>query len=108
MAMMIPVVALMLAVTAQVVLLLRDEMHLLHATRVAARAAVVDPEVGSVRGVLDDAGLARRGLEVKLSGSRRPGELVVVEVSAPPTRVPLVGAFVSRMELRERVVAMVE
>jgi hypothetical protein len=45
---------------------------------------------------------------VSIGGSSDPGELVVVEVRARPSRAPLVGVFVSHVVLHERVVAMVE
>lgn len=105
---MLPVVVVLLALVAQMVLLVRDELHLLHAARVASRAAVVDPRPSAVSAALEEAGVQRDGLEVRVSGSQRPGELVVVELRRRPTRVPLVGVVVSRLELRERLAAMVE
>ncbi len=105
---MLPVVVVLVALVAQMVLLVRDELHLLHAARTASRAAVIDPRPSAVRAALTEAGLQRGRLEVRVSGSQQPGQLVVVELRTRPTRVPLVGLVVSRMVLRERMTAMVE
>ena len=51
-------------------------------------------------------GLAVRS--VSLSGSRSPGSLLTVTVTARPTRVPVVGLAVTRLELSERLVVRVE
>jgi hypothetical protein len=107
-ALLLPLVLLLVALAAQLVLLVRDELHLLHAARISARAAVVDPQPAAVRAALDRAGVDREGLDVSIRGSSDPGELVVVEVRARPTRAPLVGVVVSHVVLEERIVAMVE
>jgi uncharacterized membrane protein len=107
-ALLLPLVVLLMALAAQLVLLVRDELHLLHAARASVRAAVVDPRPAAVEAALERADLDLDGLEVEVGGSHTPGELVIVEVWARPTRVPLVGAVVSRVVLHERVVAMVE
>jgi len=107
-ALVLPLVALLLAAVAQVVLLARDELRVVQAARVAARAVVVHPDEGAARAAIRGSGMALDGMRVSVTGSRAPAGLAAVTVSARPTRVPLVGLVVSGVELRERFVVRVE
>ena len=105
---MLPVVVLLLAALAQTVVLARDELRVVHAARVAAREAIVNPDEASARRAVQRSGVELDALNVTLRGGRNSGDLLTVVVSARPARLPLVGRAVSAVELRERIVVMVE
>lgn len=108
MAILIPVVALLLALVVQVGLVVRDQVLLVRVTSAAARAAMVEPTDEVVRSEL----LVHRGSvrvdSWRLTGTRSPGELVTVELTATPTTVPVVGLALQRVRLSERLVVRVE
>ena len=106
-ALALPVVLLALALVVQVALLARDRA-VVHATRAAARAAVVDPTVGAATRAARSAGGPVGAASVQLDGDTAPGGLLGVTVTARPTVVPLVGHVVARVQLRERLVVLVE
>lgn len=90
----------------QVGLVLRDRVALTHVTRVAARAATVDPSEANVRRAAAGAGLDARRMSVRV---QRRGRLVSVEVKyRSPTDAPMVGVVVGDVGLSERLVAFVE
>ena len=107
-ALALPVVLLALALVVQVALLARDRVAVVHATRAAARAAVVDPTVGAATRAARSAGGPVGAASVQLDGDTAPGGLLGVTVTARPTVVPLVGHVVARVQLRERLVVLVE
>ena len=107
-ALALPVVLLALALVVQVALLARDRVAVVHATRAAARAAVVDPTVGAATRAARAAGGPVGAASVRLDGDTAPGGLLGVTVTARPTLVPLVGHVVAGMRLHERLVVLVE
>jgi len=107
-ALALPVVLLALALVVQVALLARDRVAVVHATRAAARAAVVDPTVGAATRAARSAGGSLTSASVQLDGDTAPGGLLGVTVTARPTAVPLVGHVVAGVQLRERLVVLVE
>jgi Flp pilus assembly protein TadG len=107
-ALSLPVVMLALALVVQVALLARDRVAVVHATRAAARAAVVDPTVGAAVRAARSAGGPLAAADVRLDGDASTGGLLGVTVTARPTVVPLVGRVVAGVQLRERLVVLVE
>lgn len=107
-ALALPVVLLALALVVQVALLARDRVAVVHATRAAARAAVVDPTVGAATRAARSAGGPLSGASVQLDGDPSTGGLLGVTVTARPTAVPLVGHVVAGVRLQERLVVLVE
>lgn len=107
-ALALPVVLLALALVVQVGLVVRDRVAVVHATRAAARAAVVDPRLGAAARAARSTGGALSSATVRLDGDPSPGGLLGVTVTARPTRVPLVGQLVAGLQLRERLVVLVE
>ena len=107
-ALSLPVVLLALALVVQVALVARDRVAVVHATRAAARAAVVEPTVGSASRAARAAGGALAAARVRLDGDASPGGLLGVPVTARPTAVPLGGYVVAGVQLQERLVVLVE
>lgn len=108
MALLIPLVVVLLAVVVQVGVVVRDRVALVRVTSSAARAAMVEPTDDAVARELRQLGASLRIESWRLSGSRSAGGLLTLEVSAAPTRVPVVGLAVSRLTLTERMVVRVE
>lgn len=106
-AVLLPVVLVLVAFVVQVGLLVRDRVTLVHDTRVAARAVVVEPTTTAARAALDGAGSAANR-SISLTGSTAPGALVTVTVTAPPTRLPLFGRVLGDAQLSEQLTVMVE
>ena len=107
-ALVLPVIALLLAAVVQVVLVARDELRVVQAARIVARAVVVQPDEASARDAIRVGGLDLDGMHVAVGGERTRHGLATVTVSARPTRVPLVGMAVSRLRLSERFTVLVE
>ena len=107
-ALALPVVLLALALVVQVALLARDRVAVVHAARAAARAAVVEPTVGAATRAARSSGGALSAASVQLDGDLMTGGLLGVTVTARPTAVPLVGYVVAGVQLRERLVVLVE
>jgi Flp pilus assembly protein TadG len=107
-ALLLPVLALLLAAVVQVVVVARDELRVVQAARVAARAVIVQPDADAALRAVRDSGTDLRGLTVRVTGSRRRDGLATVTVSARPTAVPLVGLAVAGVRLTERFVVRVE
>ncbi len=107
-ALLLPLVALLLAVILQSALVVRDQLGVTHAAGVAGRAVIVRPTLGAARTAISRSGLRLAGLDVSLSGDRSRGSLVRVTVRARPTRVPLVGRALSGVQLSEALTVQVE
>lgn len=107
-ALLLPVVVLLVLLVVQAAVVARDQVQLTRATSAAARAAMVDPTESAARAALSDVGrgLRLRGLELR--GDRTPGGLLTVSVVAAPTPVPLVGAALGWVRLKEKLVVRVE
>lgn len=107
-AVLLPAVVILVAVVIQVGVLARDRLALVHSTRVVARAVIVEPSYPAARAALRSHAGGGTDTKVLLSGQLRAGSTVTVELSRSPTRVPLVGRLVGGVELRERLVVLVE
>jgi hypothetical protein len=107
-ALVLPLLALLLVAVVQAALVVRDQVHLTRATSAAARAVMVEPELGVARRVLEEVGGGLDIREVRLSGGGAPGSLLTVTASARPTAVPLSDPVVGRIRLSERFVVRVE
>lgn len=98
-ALVLPLVLILLLGLLQVGLLLRDQLLVSSAAREAAREAAVSADSGRI-----EAAAVRSApnleLTVTVSGGDRRGDAIKVLVAAPPTQLPLVGAFVSGRTLR--------
>lgn len=103
-ALVLPLVVIVLLVAMQVVLVMRDAVALTSAARAGARRAMVDPSPGMVRAaVTGETALVTRRFGVDIAGGAGAGDMVTVTVTyRSPTDVPIVGAFVGDVELRER------
>ena len=108
-ALVLPLITLLLLAAAQVTLVLRDQILVVHAAREGARQAAVDP-----RGPLVRAAILRSGT---LKGSRvhtdtsGVGEMstVVVRVTyRSPTEVPVIGAVLPDFVIRAKAAMRVE
>ena len=105
-ALLLPFLAGLVLVVAQVAVVLRDRVALTHVARVATRVAVVDPDPAVVRAAAARAGLDGRRVRVEV---RTRGEEVEVLVRyRAPTDVPLVGALVPDVTWEERLVGRIE
>lgn len=107
-AVLLPVVVVLVVLLAQVALVARDRVVLVHATRAAGRAVIVEPTVASARDALDALGEPASSSTVSLEGSTRPGELMQVRVVLRRPALPLLAGLVGPIELREQVTVRVE
>ncbi len=107
-ALLLPVVMLVVAAVFQVAVIVRDQVHLTRATSAAARALMVQPTESAAADALDVVGDGLDIQDVSLTGGRAPGELLTIEVSARPTKVPFVGLALGSWQIHERLVLRVE
>jgi hypothetical protein len=98
-ALALPVVAVVLLATVQVVIVGRDQVAVIHAAREGARAAAVaaDPVSAAHRAAIEASGLAAGRLTVGVAS----GDVVRVTVEhRTSTEVPLVGRLVGDVTVR--------
>jgi len=109
-ALVLPLVMILLLAVAQLGLLVRDQILVVHAAREAAREAAVDPAADAPkRAALASSSLDGGRLTVSSSGRGAPGSRVRVDVAyRPSTAVPLVGAAVGNLTLRASATMRVE
>ncbi len=109
-AVLLPVLALVLAALAQLTVLARDELLVVHAAREAARAAAVDPGPDAAGGAARAAGgLDPSRLQVTVGPERRTGDRLEVTVGyRAPTDVLLIGPLLGDVALRSAVTVRVE
>ena len=109
-ALLLPLLVALLLGVIQVGLVARNSVAVSHATRAAARTALVDPSAGAVRAAARQAtGLDPSRLRVEVLGSPVPGAVVRVRVSyADPTDVPIIGRLVPSLTLTDELVVRVE
>jgi hypothetical protein len=100
-ALCLPIVALLIAITLEFAALGLDRSRLWQAARESARAAAVDADPGAVKEVLEAAGLGDVTYEIIPPPAERvQGEPVEVVLRFEPTSsVPLVGALFEEMVL---------
>lgn len=106
-ALVLPLVVLLMLALLQAGLLLRDQLVITASAREGAREAAVTSDEGRIRRAAER---AAPGIElvVNVDRSRKRGGPVTVEVAATPTRLPLVGAMVSGIELDSSATMRVE
>ena len=109
-ALLLPVLAMALAAVAQLTVLARDDLLVVHAAREAARAAAVEPGPDAVRrAALAATGLDPGRLEVSVGPERRTGDRLEVAVGyRAPTDVLLIGPLVGDVSLRSSLTVRVE
>jgi Flp pilus assembly protein TadG len=105
-AVVLPVVVVLLLLVAQVGLLVRDRVLVVHAARAAARAVAVEPMPSAATAAARPV-LGGRAA-VHLGGDTGPGGLATVTVVAEPVRLPVVGVAMGGLRLRESLVVRVE
>ena len=109
-ALVLPLVVLLLLAVAQLGLLVRDQILVVHAAREAAREAAVDASPDAPRrAALASSTLAGSRLTVTSTGRGAAGSRVRVEVAyRAPTVVPLLGAALRDITLRASATMRVE
>ncbi|HVE94692.1 MAG TPA: TadE/TadG family type IV pilus assembly protein [Acidimicrobiales bacterium] len=109
-ALSLPLVVLLLLAAVQTGLVVRDQILVVHASREAARAAVVTPDPSAARrAATGSSGLAQRRLAVEQGPRGAPGSALRVAVRyVSPTEVPLVGSFLPDVVLRATTTMRVE
>jgi len=107
-AVIIPIVVLLILLSIQVAVVLRDRVLVVHAARAAGRAVIVDPQVSAAAQALQQQGPPISSATVTLSGGTSGGSLATVTVRMRATRVPIVGRVVASTVLQERLVVMIE
>lgn len=107
-AIVIPLVVVVAALLLQVATVAVDRVHLVSVTATAARSAMVEPRTAVARRAAEASAGDLQLRSVSLRGPRNPGSLMVVEVSARPRRLPLVGLAVARLQLHESITVRVE
>jgi len=105
-ALVLPVVVLLLLAVIQVALVGRDQLATVHAARVAARVAAVEPNGARVKASVDR---AMPGARVEIGPRPEVGGLLeIVVVYRSITALPLVGPLMPDPELRVRATMRVE
>ena len=109
-ALVLPLVMILLLAVAQMGLLVRDQILVVHAAREAARQAAVDPAADAPRkAAVASSTLRDARLTVTSTGRGAPGTRVRVEVSyRTSSAVPLLGAAVDNLTLRATATMRVE
>ncbi len=109
-ALVLPLVMILLLTVAQLGLLVRDQILVVHAAREAARQAAVDPAADAPRkAAVASSSLNDSRLTVTTTGRGAPGSRVRVEVAyRTPSAMPLVGAAVGDLTLRASATMRVE
>ena len=109
-ALVLPLLAMMVLALLQVALVARDAVALAHATRAAARVAIVDPtETAVTSAAVGAVHLDARRLAVDVTGPEGPDRIVKVTVRyRSPTAVPIVGRLLGDVALADELIAMAE
>lgn len=107
-ALLLPVLALLLLLAVQVALVARDRVVAVHTVRVAARAAIVDPDEAAVRDAVRAQGGPVDRVRVEVTDDPHHDDLVAVTVRMRPVTVPIVGRVLGHTVLTERLSVLVE
>ena len=101
-ALSLPLVVLLLLAAVQTGLIVRDQILVVHASREAARAAVVSPDASAARqAAVGSSGLSQHRLTVERGPRGAPGSTLRVAVRyVSPTEVPLIGRLLPDVVLR--------
>lgn len=106
-ALVLPVLVVLLFAVAQIGVLVRSQLLVIHAARETARVVAVTPDADAHQAAVLATGLSADRLEVQATG-RVVGEPVTVQVSyRQPIALPLVGV-VAEPELTSSIVMIVE
>jgi Flp pilus assembly protein TadG len=109
-ALVLPLVMILLLAVAQLGLLVRDQILVVHAAREAAREAAVDPAADAPRrAAVASSSLNDSRLTITTTGRGAVGSRVRVEVAyRTSSAVPLLGAAVGNLTLRASATMRVE
>jgi hypothetical protein len=109
-ALLLPFVVMLALTVAQIGIVVRTQVLVVHAAREGARQAAVDADLGATVAAVEAATtLDPARLEVRVTGRAAPGSLVTVEVTyRAPTNLALVGRLVDDVVLVERATMRVE
>jgi hypothetical protein len=100
-ALSLPLLVILLGFLVETAMLASDQVRLWHASREAARAAVVDPDPAAARAAAERSGLASLSIEIDPDPEYRvQGQPLRVHVSMRPEgTVPLIGKAFEGLEL---------
>lgn len=108
-ALVLPFLVVLLLAMAQVGLIIRAQVMVIHAAREAARAVAVDATADAQGAALLAATLDPGRTTVDVSGSLEPGGHVTVTVGyVVESRIPLAGAIIGDVELDAEATMLVE
>jgi Flp pilus assembly protein TadG len=109
-ALLLPLLVTLLVAVVQFGLVARNALAVSHATRVAARVAVTEPNRVAIADAARSAtGLPPQRVRVVVAGSLSPGGRATVTVSyVDPTDAPLIGRLVPPVTLSHRLAVFVE
>jgi len=108
-ALLLPLLAFLTLGLVQLGLIAHDRVELTHTAREAVRTAVVDSSTAAVRAAATKASsLDPSRLSTTVSAAGSDGDVTVTVTYLAPTDVPLVGALVGDVTLRERFVGRAE
>jgi TadE-like protein len=109
-ALSLPLLVLLLGFVVEMAMLGGDQVRLWHASREAARAAVVDPDPSAARVAAESSGL--RNMEISIDPDpayRVQGQPLRIELAMEPDgTIPLIGAAFEQLELRATAVMRIE
>jgi Flp pilus assembly protein TadG len=109
-ALCLPILAVLLGVVVEIAMLGGDQVRLWHASREAARAAVVDPDPAAARTAAERSGLQNLRIAIDPDPAYRvQGQPLRVEVSMNPQgTIPLIGSFFEQLELHASAAMRIE
>lgn len=106
-ALVMPLVALLLLALLQVGVLVKDQLLVLGAAREGVREAIVNPDRGQIEAAAR-AAAPGLGLTLQIQRGTERGDPAHVDISAKPTRLPMVGQMVSGVTLKARATMRLE
>lgn len=108
-ALVLPVLVVFALLIAQVGLVVRAQITVIHAAREAARVVAVDPTADATNAALRSGTLDPARTTVTVSGALDPGSLVTVEVSyIVSSTLPVVGGLVGDVAVSGEATMLVE
>jgi hypothetical protein len=109
-ALSLPLLVILLGFVVEVAMVAGDQVRLWHASREAARAAVVDPDPAAARVAAERSGLSDLSIVIEPEPEYRvQGQPLRVELSMEPQgSVPLIGAAFENLELHASAAMRIE
>jgi Flp pilus assembly protein TadG len=109
-ALSLPVLALLLGTLVEISMIAGDQVRLWHASREAARVAVVDADPAAARTAAESSGLTDLSLSIEPDSAYRvQGQPLKVDVSMHPEgTVPILGSLFERLELHATTTMRIE